>query len=167
MGVIARGRAPKTRGYIASLLARRHEWGEKRAHNHFRQDFSAMLGRFTGAGQPCRGSTVLIRKGEKSTPTVLRRPDRSVLISGRALWTRRRFLSAPCSNRGNRPDDRHAVQRERWLAGHNPNKSQEFPVKEPNGSRIPPGRSSLPGGKACNALGSSNHVPKRTPDRQR
>jgi hypothetical protein len=142
--------------------------GGKRADDRFRQDFAGMLGRFTGAGQPRPRSKVLIRKGEKPSPAVLRRPDRSVLIRGRALWNRRRrFLSAPCSNPGNTPDDRHAVQKERWLAGHNPNKSQAFPVKEPNGSRIPPVRPFLPGGKVCSALGSSNRVPERTSDRQR
>ena len=36
-----------------------------------------------------------------------------VLISGRALSNRRRFPCAPCSNRGNRPDDRLAAQKER------------------------------------------------------
>ncbi len=87
-------------------------------------------------------------------------------IIGRALWTHRRCLCAPYSNPGNTPGGRRAAQRARWLAGRSRNRSQMFPVKEPNGSRIPPGRSSLPRGKACNASGSSNHVPERTPDQQ-
>ncbi len=86
---------------------------------------------------------------------------------GRVLGTHRRCPCAPCSNPGNTQGGRRAAQMARWLAARNPNKSQMFPVKEPNGSRIPPGRSSLPCGKACNASGSSNHVPERTSDQQR
>ena len=86
---------------------------------------------------------------------------------GRDLLTRRRCLCAQYSNPGNTPDDRRAARMARWLAARNPNKSQLFPVKEPNGSRIPLGRFSLPCGKACNASGSSNHVPEKTADQQR
>jgi hypothetical protein len=61
-------------------------------------------------------------------------------------------LFSPCSNRGNTLADRREAQTERSLAGRNPNKSQVFPVKEPNGSRIPLlARFSLQCGKACNA----------------
>jgi hypothetical protein len=88
-------------------------------------------------------------------------------FSVRGSGHRRHFLFAPYSNRGNTPAGRLEVRMERLLAARNPNKSQAFPVKEPNGSRIPLDRSSLPGGKACNVLGSKNRVLKRTLDRQR
>jgi hypothetical protein len=88
--------------------------------------------------------------------------------SGRVPYPRRRrCLCVPCSNRGNKLDDRHAAQMERLSAARNPNKSQVFPVKEPNGSRIPPGRFSLPCGKACNASESNNRVPGKRSDQQR
>jgi hypothetical protein len=92
-----------------------------------------------------------------------------LLTSGRVPGTRRRCPCAPCSNRGNIPDDRHGVQKGRLSADRNPNKSQVFPVmKEPNGSRIhPPDRFSLPCGKACNALGSNNRVLGKMSDQQR
>jgi hypothetical protein len=90
----------------------------------------------------------------------------SSFIRGRVL-ANRRFPCAPCSNRGNRQAGRLAAQKGRWWADRNPNKSQVFPVKEPNGSRIPPARFSLPDGNFCNASGSSNRVPERTPDQQR
>jgi hypothetical protein len=83
---------------------------------------------------------------------------------------RRRSLCAQYSSRGNILACRPAAQTVRSLAVRNPNKSQVFPVKEPNGNRrLPPlpGRSSLPFGRACSAWGSSNRVPKRTPDQQR
>ena len=87
--------------------------------------------------------------------------------SAPAIFLRRLSLFGPYSSRGNKRADRRAAQTERWLAGRNPNKSQVFPVKVPNGSRIPLlARSSLPCGKACSALGSNNRVPERTPDRQ-
>lgn len=87
--------------------------------------------------------------------------------SVRAVLLRRLIPCAMCSNRGNRRDGRLAAQTERLLAVRNPNKSQVFPVKELNGSRIPLDRFSLPYGKACNALESSIRVPERTPDQQR
>jgi hypothetical protein len=90
-----------------------------------------------------------------------------LLVNVRDASLPRPIPCAMCNNRGNKPAGRPAAQMERLLAVRNPNKSQVFPVKEPNGSRIPPGRSSLPFGKACNALGSSNRVPERTPDQQR
>ena len=80
---------------------------------------------------------------------------------------RRPSLCAPYSNRGNRLVCHPEAQTARLLAVRNPNKSQVFPAKEPNGSRILPDRFSLPFGKAYNASGSSNHVPERTPDQQR
>jgi hypothetical protein len=88
-------------------------------------------------------------------------------VSDRVLGPRRRrCLCVLCSNRGSTPDGRLGAQMGRLLAARNPNKSQVFPVKEPNGSRIPPDRFSSPCGKAYNALGSNNHVLERTSDRQ-
>ena len=81
--------------------------------------------------------------------------------------TRRHFLYAPGSNPGNKPAGRHAVQKARLLAVRSPSRLLGSPASEPNGSRIPPDRLSLPSGKACTASGSSNRVPERTPDRQR
>ena len=78
-------------------------------------------------------------------------------------------LCVPGSSPGKTPDDRRVVQMEQWLAGRSRNRSQVFPVMEPNGNRSLPhlGRSSLPDGKACSAWGSNNRVPERTPDPQR
>jgi hypothetical protein len=80
---------------------------------------------------------------------------------------RRRCPCEPCSNPGNRPDDRLAVQRALWWAGRNLNKSLVFPALERNGNRCFPDRSFWPDDTACNALGSNNHVLERMPDRQR
>ena len=88
-------------------------------------------------------------------------------ITGLLRANGRRCPCARSSTPGNRPGGRPAAQTVRWSAGHNPNKSQVFPVKKPNGSRNPPARSFLPGGKICSALASSNRVPERTVDQQR
>jgi len=76
-------------------------------------------------------------------------------------------LSALRSTTGKIPAGHLAARKEQSLAGHNPNKSQAFPVKEPNGSRNLPVRFFSLGGKACSAWGSSNRVPEKTLDRQR
>jgi len=105
--------------------------------------------------------------GKRSCRSMFRPANRLYATRGRAPVRGRCCPYGPCSTPCNRQGDHHAAQRERWLAGHNPNKSQGFPVKEPNGGRIPPDRSSLPAGKVCNASGSSNRVPGKTLDRQR
>jgi hypothetical protein len=80
---------------------------------------------------------------------------------------RRRCLCARCNNPGKKPGGRHAVQKALLWAGRNRNISQVYPVPEPNGSRNPLDRSSLPDGNSYNVLGSNNHVPERTSDPQR
>ena len=79
----------------------------------------------------------------------------------------RYFPCEPGSTPGNTPDGRLAVQKEPLSAGRIPSKSQMFPVTDLNGIRNSPGRTSLPYGMSCSALGSNNRVPEKTPDRQR
>jgi hypothetical protein len=80
----------------------------------------------------------------------------------------RRFLFVPGSSPGKRRAGRHAVQTARLWAVRNPNKSQEFPVPDWNGSLpLPLDRFFWPACKACNVLGSNNRVPERTLDPQR
>jgi hypothetical protein len=84
------------------------------------------------------------------------------------LSIRRPIPCAPCNNRGNTRVDHRAAQTVQLSAVRIPNKSRVFPVKEPIGSQIPHlARFSSPFGKACIVLELSNHVPEKTPDRQR
>ena len=99
--------------------------------------------------------------------TLFRYRRRSAAFRLQATATHPWCLCARCSTTGKIPAGPLAARKERWLAGHNPNKSQGFPVKEPNGSRNLPVRFSLPGGKVCIASGSSNRVLEKTLDRQR
>jgi hypothetical protein len=94
-------------------------------------------------------------------------PSNGPGLARRQHLRRHRSLCAPGSSPGKIPDDHRAAQMALLLAGRNPNKSQVFLWPERNGSRSPPGLASLPAGKSCNASGSNNHVPGRTPDQQR
>jgi len=182
-------RVPSARKFREDLLRVSLRRGGGSVHSGRRMlDLKVLAGRGiwpqgaeTSAPVRCRQSTLLHKLAQRYAPKRHREPRcadpdaegclgiriRLCTTIGRVLWTHRRYPCAPCSNPGNTPGGRRAAQMARWLAARNPNKSQMFPVKEPNGSRIPPGRSSLPCGKACNASGSSNHVPERTPDQQR
>jgi len=117
-----------------------------------------------------RGASDMLVRG-RSIQCGNRALDRTNTSNDRDLAMRRRprrcCPSVPGSNPCKTQDDRREAQKELLLAGRNPNKSQVYPVLEPNGSRTPPGRSSLPDGNSCNALGSNNHVPERTSDQQR
>lgn len=110
---------------------------------------------------------------EKQVRRLTLAPDRceTSSVRGRAMHRHRRHYCpcAPGSNRGKTLDDPHAAQMALLWAGHNPSRSQAYPVMEPNGNRnpLPPGRSSSPYGMACSASGSNNRVPGRTPDQQR
>jgi hypothetical protein len=84
------------------------------------------------------------------------------------VMRRHRFPCAIGSSPGKTLAGLHAAQRVQLLAARSPNKSPEFPVTEPNGSRsLPLGRSSLPDGKACSVWGSNILFPERMPDPQR
>lgn len=132
---------------------------------------SAAAGDFQTSSVGSKLCSAVGREGRRKESICLSRTpgNQWCRASGRVLSTCRRCLCAPCSNRGNTPDDHHAAQTARLLADRNRNKSREFPVMEPLGSRIlllPLARSSLPCGKVCSAWESKNRVLKRMTDQR-